>query len=278
MIIKTDFRFGGFSLAEKVVEDDSNFNTNGTGLYLGVFCSLLVMVCTYFKIPILAEFIIYGIIFVFVTILASRSSLYCLCIPVLFRYIFYSYKIPKSRFVIITAFALYLIVAGYSFVMNKTYLGERILSTETQMRSREFSGTFLSDIFGDRAMYYYDGWRIFTEHPISGVGNNNYINYNSFGPFVCHVEFMKQFSENGIIGAFLFFSFFLFAFIDAAKAFFSSQHKDVWLVYFQAVFFVFIVCSTSYISSHAPYYLLLGISCSFFSKIQKDNNENPILH
>lgn len=269
MISKTSFSFRGFSAAEQVVVDDSIFNSNATGLYLSVFSSIFVIAAIFFKIPIFVELFVYGIVFLLVIPLASRSSMYCLCISLFFSYIIYSNKISKSKFIFITVFALLLIIVVQNFIMNETFLGERILSTDTQIKRKEYSGTFISNIFGDRAMYYYDGWQIFTEHPISGVGNNNYIKYNSFGPFVCHVEIMKQFSENGIIGVLLLFSFFLFALTDAAKAFFTSKYKDIWLSYFQAIPLILAICSTAYISSRVPYYLLLGISCSYFSQVQK---------
>ena len=106
------------------------------------------------------------------------------------------------------SFLLLLFSIPLYFVINNTQLGERILSsTEEGEELQVETGNAFLDKFGDRGIFYYIGWQIFLDNPITGVGLGNYVHYNEEGQ-VQHTEYMIQLSELGIIGSMLFVAFY----------------------------------------------------------------------
>ena len=94
------------------------------------------------------------------------------------------------------------------FIINNTQLGERILSSTEEGEKLEVeTGNAFLDKFGDRGIFYYIGWQVFKDNPITGVGLGNYVYFNEDAQ-VQHTEYMIQLSELGIIGVVLFISFY----------------------------------------------------------------------
>ena len=64
----------------------------------------------------------------------------------------------------------------------------------------ELENNLLTRIMGERSVYYYEGMELFRINPLTGIGMNNYIIYSSYD-LRCHVEYIAQLVEGGIIGA-----------------------------------------------------------------------------
>jgi len=70
-----------------------------------------------------------------------------------------------------------------------------------------FEGSEFLNKFGDRGLYYYFGWKVFEDNPVTGIGLNNYKSYMD-EEYSLHTEYMIQLAELGIIGFTLFLSFY----------------------------------------------------------------------
>lgn len=104
---------------------------------------------------------------------------------------------------------LFLIIAlylSYTYIMEDTYLGERLMTTEEQGEDSNDTGIKGLNYLGDRATYYILGWELFLEHPINGIGLRNFQIVADF-PFVIHSEYIVQICECGLIGTILFILF-----------------------------------------------------------------------
>lgn len=110
---------------------------------------------------------------------------------------------PKNIFfVIVLAIGAYV---GVEYVMDNTYLGERLANTSEQAESRidyVYDSKFLQFV-GDRAPHYVLGWEIFRQHPVTGIGLYNFMHVSGFLERL-HTDYMVQFTENGLIGIALF--------------------------------------------------------------------------
>lgn len=108
-------------------------------------------------------------------------------------------------------FLAVLVVAGYfvvDFIMDETFLGERLMNTTTQMEDSRFATGTVFDRFGDRGIQYYLSWPFFVKHPFFGIGFHQWINYSP-SKLVSHSEYMVQYLEGGAVAFFLYMPFFI---------------------------------------------------------------------
>ena len=64
-------------------------------------------------------------------------------------------------------------------------------------------------LLGDRAFFYIEGWELFMQHPVCGIGINNFMTVADY-PMPIHSEYMVQLVENGLIGSIIFLAFVIF--------------------------------------------------------------------
>lgn len=92
--------------------------------------------------------------------------------------------------------------------LEYTFLGERfVVGLETGEQENSTGIQFLS-ILGDRVFMYVEGFEMFKDNTIHGIGLGNYQLFSPAG-MMMHSEFMAQLVENGIIGFILLFAFYL---------------------------------------------------------------------
>ena len=104
--------------------------------------------------------------------------------------------------------AIILLLIPLNYLINNTELGERILNTtEAGEELGIDTGNEFLNKFGDRGLYYYFGWKVFEDNPVTGIGLNNYKSYMD-EEYSLHTEYMIQLAELGIIGFTLFFIFY----------------------------------------------------------------------
>ncbi len=101
----------------------------------------------------------------------------------------------RSVLLLLTVVAA-LYVAG-RFVVESTRVGERF---------RQASG----DRYGSRVRYnlYAEGWEMFVQSPIQGVGLGNFVAHSSTGQYA-HSDLMEVLATTGIVGFLLYFSIYL---------------------------------------------------------------------
>lgn len=132
---------------------------------------------------------------------------------------------PKNIFFVV----LLAIVAywGIEYIMENTYMGERLANTSEQAESRidyAFDSKFLQFV-GDRAPHYVLGWEIFKQYPVSGVGLYNFMYVSGFQERL-HTDYMVQFTENGLIGIALFALYYFWYIKNLNKLRRTSENKS----------------------------------------------------
>ena len=91
-------------------------------------------------------------------------------------------------------------------IMTYTIAGLRI---QAGLEENEYADNWFLSKMGDRAFMYDCGWDLFLEHPLTGIGLQNFRFQNALGiDLVLHSEYMVQICECGIIGSVLFIIFY----------------------------------------------------------------------
>ena len=122
--------------------------------------------------------------------------------------------------VLILFFISILLYWSIMFVIDNTLVGERIVHTAEKKQmyivQNEQFNHFLNTLWGDRTRMYINGFGLFLEHPLTGIGLRNYI-YISGDSHVLHTEYMVQLAENGMIGFCIFVLFYIELFRDLKR-------------------------------------------------------------
>lgn len=114
-----------------------------------------------------------------------------------------------------------------SYVMGHSGLGSRI-SNDVELADKRVyrTGTFLDYFAGERLIYYVNGIAIFMEHPLTGIGLDNYQNYIN-GDYPMHVEYFVHLAEGGLIAAFLWGLYIFTLFKIIIKAHITKSQKTM---------------------------------------------------
>ena len=186
----------------------SGMNSNTVGIMSVVLLILLYL--KYFRKDISLYFILLLSIIPVITVVVtgSKTAFGGLVMLILSHFI-----VNRSKNILITiskfSIGILFLLLPLNYIINNTTLGERILTSTDQGEELEIdTGNNFLDKFGDRGIYYYIGWQVFKENPITGIGLNNYKLYTG-GEYVLHTEYMIQLTELGLIGFFLFFLFYI---------------------------------------------------------------------
>lgn len=124
-------------------------------------------------------------------------------------------------------------------------------------------------LLGDRGLYYvisYDVWRL---APLTGVGRGNYGQFNEFG-LSCHVEYIGQFCEGGIIGGLLFI-WFVYALIKSVyvlpKSFVRIKQPGYYLIFAFCLMFV-LLNFVSHTHTRIELGAMLGIVLAYVARVR----------
>lgn len=228
-----------------------------------------------YKKKILFPLIVFPIYMIVIS--ASRSAFGALSILLISLFIIHRTKDKLANFIILT-FGILIILGTYSFLINNTYLGERLEETTLQGAGLDYdlSGSIFEK-FGDRGVMYLQGWELFKDHPIRGIGLGNYKLYSS-EQFILHSEFMVQLCELGLIGSFFFVLFYGWIgknLIYCWNRDFGS-HKTTEAYFVALVIILFM--GLSIFQHHKPvFFLLTGAIISYIlnlkEKIKKSQDE-----
>ena len=106
-------------------------------------------------------------------------------------------------------FLFIIIFFGITFMLEHTNIGARFQEKKSlnyyELKGLA-TGTVFDKIAGERLIYYVNGYKLFLNNPVTGIGYKNYAN-KSGGIYPMHVEYMVHLCEGGLIAAFLFVSF-----------------------------------------------------------------------
>lgn len=140
---------------------------------------------------------------------ASRSGFITMIIMFTFWIIFCFYSEFKKRILIYVLLILItgpLLYVGYNYILENTYLGERLSDTV------EKEGGVTTE---SRFKLYEEGFEMFKKSPFYGVGLSQFVYYSSTKSF-SHSEYMELLSTTGL-GGFLIMFFFYYVIIKKIK-------------------------------------------------------------
>lgn len=160
---------------------------------------------------------------------------------------------------LILAISIFFGLFGYNYLMENTFMGERMEILEEQQVT-QFLPTdapkFLYN-FGDRAPHYYYGWKMFTEKPFFGVGASQ----SRVGETYIHSEFMVQLTDNGIIGFGLFSLLFSWIILKLFKCF--RNERIITICMFGGLLTILFLYLTAWGWEFPQYFIALGVIIGF---------------
>lgn len=236
-----------------------------------IFISLIFSKQTSFR-KILFFLAIIGVAAIIV-MTATRKAFGAFYIVFLFAIITYILKYRIGLFKSLSIFACFVFLAY--FISSQTDMGERQDSTLEKFDSS--SSIFLKAV-GDRSEQYVDGWEIFKENPLFGIGLNRYRKVSKSSEYRLHTEYMVQLTECGIIGALFFLLFNIGLLVHLAQCIIHKKRGlQDYLILFGALLSVLFLDFTSWtydsISIHIVYGMILA--CIFMKR--KQNQRISIL-
>ena len=135
---------------------------------------------------------------------------------------------PRSSSYIKLIIGGIIVYAAYSYVIENTYIGERLAGTTTQTEGTTRETGTLLDVFGDRGYQYYVSWPYFLDNFWTGIGLRKWIAHSPTG-HVFHSEYLVQYCENGIIAFVIYMLFFYKMIIGLIKSkkFYVSYKNNI---------------------------------------------------
>lgn len=206
----------------------------------------------------------------------SRTAFLVFAVTMFYLLILSSRRHGKSRnsilkyaFAVIAAAALFVVTVKFSMV------GERVMTTTTQVEgSVSETGTIL-DIFGDRGLQYYLSWSYFMDNMLTGIGLRKWLTVGITG-LVFHSEYLVQYCENGLVGFTLYMTFIVSLFVHmhrSRKAARDSGSSDMAYLSFVTLSLVMIVIINFFYWTYDQYYVFvsyaIATSCGLDAKAQR---------
>lgn len=232
-------------------------NSNTIGTMATVLCMLLYLM--YYKkyLNTLWFFILISVPILTIISTGSRTAFGGLALLIVLHFIVKrsGNLLNISKIVLIAL----LLILPFNYIMENTDLGERIMTTTEQSRDFEIrTGNPILDKFGDRGIFYYLGWKVFIEHPLTGVGLSNFNDYNESG-ISQHSEYMIQLAELGLIGFTLFFLFYFSIFRNLFKIKNMLINKRENELYIGYVFIILAMITATRMYRVAYLFVIIGL-------------------
>ena len=233
------------------------------------FFSLWAYIKGYIKRKHLIALLVVSLMGIFFT--STRKALGAWSIGIIFFSLTqFDYHKPSNLFKLIGL----VIVAyvAYQLMMNYTMMGQRFneVDSSAEWAMREYQDVWWLKPLGDRALHYILAWELFVQHPIFGIGLNNFQYFTDF-PVPIHSEYMVQLCECGIIGFSLYvlFNYNLIRRIFKFKKAFSNNEGLILLSAISGTLFLSLTAwfyDTPYI--FAQYGIIVAaVSSTDFSKV-----------
>ena len=157
--------------------------------------------------------------------------------------------------------------------MNYTVLGERMQTIDESAAIYNTSDVALLNLLGDRAYFYIRGIQIFEEHPLTGIGINNFM-YIDASELPFHTEYMTQLAENGILGTVLYIFFYISVFNQIINAKKNKIIGAEYWVYIGWMIVILFISLTAWVYSFKHYYIVIGLVIGGILNNKKIYDEN----
>jgi hypothetical protein len=214
--------------------------------------------------------------FFMIILSASRNALGAFSILLLSHLFIHRTKDKLTNFAFFIFFVGIIYMAS-SFLINNTYLGQRLTETTTQNSETEYeydiSGTIF-DKMGDRGVFYVQGWNLFKEHPIRGIGLGNFKLYQE-NNLVLHTEYMVQLCELGLIGSLLFVLFYGWIGKNLFLCLLTDiENRKITQAYSAGFIIILFMGFTIFQYANPVFFLLSGAIIGYITNIKERSNMN----
>ena len=236
---------------------------NGLGLnamYIIFFIGLLKSKKRINSFWVLLLFIL---VFAIIIISAQRKAFGAVVILFLF-YFLSNFKLNKKQLfgTVVLSVVLYV---SFSILMSYSTLGERFEMVQEEGAKDNTTEVKALDFLGDRAVFYVEGWKLFEEYPITGIGLNNFVKLSGV-PWVLHTEYMVQLTECGLIGSMLFVFLYWYLIRNLLKKRKIPEYRRSAIVSLGGVASILFIDITSWTYSSYYYFCILGVAVGVINK------------
>ena len=159
-----------------------------------------------------------------------------------------------------------LIIYSIDLVLNNTLMGTRLTNTIDVGQKFNTTDNETLNFLGDRAFYYIEGWNIFLENPLTGIGLNNFTKETGTN-YRIHSEYMVQLTEGGIIGCTFFLLFYLWIFRNLYKRLKEKNRDKVFMVLTGGFIAIIFINLTAWTYAFPHYFACLGIIIGYLKMI-----------
>ena len=187
--------FFGQMTAEDRLGGDLNSNGMATYADFAFICILLQYMRGNRS---LFSMLILSIIPIVLIVMTGSRTGFLLLVLIAFLSVLLFYRKGNAVSVLFMVAIAVVLVGGFLYVTSNTLLGERLKGSSTQLEGNLYETGTIIDKFGDRGPQYYWSWPYFLEHPIFGIGLNNWRKVSDF-LYVFHSEWLVQYVENGLV-------------------------------------------------------------------------------
>lgn len=238
----------------------------GNGLSLNGVCLVAIASICYIKgwcgkkIYILSIFLCtYAVIYV-----ATRKALFSELI-IISSVLLAKFNIKNLKDISLMTFAIIVIYIAYSYILDNTLLGERLSTIEDSSTKWNTTSYSLLNFLGDRAYFYINGWQLFLDHPIIGIGLFNFgIFMNSRLPI--HSEYIVQLCELGLIGSFIYIGY-ISSIFKKIKQLRVIRENKISLVFYGWMASLLFISLTTWTYEFPRYFLITGIIIGYCSRL-----------
>lgn len=203
---------------------------------------------------------------------ATRKAFFALFIVVILWYIAKNKTLNLGSFIKLSFFGLviYIIVTT---ILNNSLIGERFFEAASNENKFNSTNNAFLELLGDRAIFYIEGWELFLQNPIWGIGLRNFmVDFNYLHPI--HSEFMVQISETGIIGTTLYIFFYISTIKLILRTKGNNCNSNVFLIMLGYIMTILFISLTSWIYEFSRYYVIFGLIIGYSSYLINSRNEN----
>lgn len=243
-------------------------NSNTTGLMSLTLLMYLYLKFVYNKLKIKYLFIL-SIIPLSMIVLSGSKTAFGGFLLLLITHII----IHRSKNIIINVakltISLLILIGPYYYIMNNTLLGKRLSNTTNEAEEIDIdTGSTILNKFGDRGIFYYMGWQVFKENPITGIGLENYKFYID-SEEEQHSEYMIQLCELGVVGSLIFILFYATIFKKLRKLKVLNKRKKYFEVYMAYLIIILLLITATRMYRVWYLFSIIGMVTGFIQSEEK---------
>lgn len=173
-------------------------------------------------------------------------------------------NLKKPKTIVVLLSSAIIAYFSYKYIMDYTLLGSRMNEIDEQS---ERAYLYVNDVpeylsfLGERLTHYLLGWKLFLEHPITGIGLCNFKNVSGFYVQL-HTEYMVQLCEGGIIG-FILYASFIYGLLKSALKGIKNKSKEIGFVCIGGLLCILFLGITAWTYMFLRYFAIYGLVLAY---------------